>query len=80
MSESYQFIESFGYYYFTENQDSISNTWNNPEKANEIINYVLTIKQKCFKPKPNFYKKFEYNNSENTSIIFECEDSFFQNA
>ena len=43
MAESYQFIESLGYYYFVSNQDSISNTWNNQEKSNQIIYSVLTI-------------------------------------
>jgi glycosyltransferase involved in cell wall biosynthesis len=36
MAESYQFIESPGYYYFIKNKDSITGTNNDPEKANDI--------------------------------------------
>jgi glycosyltransferase involved in cell wall biosynthesis len=41
MAESYQFIESPGYYYFAKNKDSITNTKNNPIKTNEIIRSIL---------------------------------------
>ena len=59
MAESYQFIESLGYYYFTTNQDSISNTWNNQEKSNEIIYSVLTnIKFLYEKSGNTFYDKY----------------------
>jgi glycosyltransferase involved in cell wall biosynthesis len=59
MAKSYQFIDSFGYYYFRTNQDSISNTWNNPEKSNEIIYSVLTnVKFLYEKSNNTFYDKY----------------------
>lgn len=59
MAKSYQFVESFGYYYFRTNQDSISNTWNNPEKSNEIIYSVLTnVKFLYEKSNNTFYDKY----------------------
>jgi len=69
MAESYQFIESLGYYYFRTNQDSISNTWNNPEKSNEIIYSILTnIKFLYEKTSNNFYDKY--------FCIFKVKQSF----
>ena len=41
MAKSYQFIKSFGYYYFETNEGSISNSWKNPEKSNEIVHSLL---------------------------------------
>ena len=69
MAKTYQFIESFGYYYFGANLDSISNTWNNPEKSNEIIYSVLTN------------VKFLYEKSKNTFLdkyfcVFKVKQSF----
>jgi len=70
IAKSYQFIESFGYYYFRGNLDSISNTWNNnPEKSNEIIHSVL------------INLKFLYEKSNNTFLdkyfcIFKIKQTF----
>ena len=59
MAKSYQFIDSFSYYYFRTNQDSISNTWDNPEKSNEIIYSVLTnVKFLYEKSNNTFYDKY----------------------
>ena len=59
MAKSYQFIDSFGYYSFRANQDSISNTWDNPEKSNEIIYSVLTnVKFLYEKSNNTFYDKY----------------------
>ena len=41
MAESYQFIETPGYYYFAKNKDSITNTKNDPIKADDVIRSIL---------------------------------------
>ena len=41
LAESYQFIESLGYYYFATNEGSISNTRDEPKKSNEKIHSLL---------------------------------------
>ena len=41
MAESYQFIESPGYYYFVKNKNSITSARNDPIKANDVIRSVL---------------------------------------
>lgn len=41
LAESYQFIESLGYYYFGTNVGSISNSRDEPKKANEKIHSLL---------------------------------------
>ena len=69
MAKTYQFIESFGYYYFGANLDSISNTWDNQEKSNEIIYSFLTN------------VKFLYEKSKNTFLdkyfcVFKVKQSF----
>ena len=70
MAKSYQFIDSFGYYYFFRtNQDSISNTWDNPEKSNEIIYSVLTnVKFLYEKSKNTFFDKY--------FCVFKAKQSF----
>jgi glycosyltransferase involved in cell wall biosynthesis len=40
-AESYQFIASPGYFYFAKNNDSITNTKNDPLKTNELIRSIL---------------------------------------
>ena len=41
IGESYQFIESPAYYYFAINNDSLTNTKNDPKKSNEIVRSIL---------------------------------------
>ena len=41
IAESYQFIESPGYYYFVKNKNSITSARNDPIKANDVIRSVL---------------------------------------
>jgi glycosyltransferase involved in cell wall biosynthesis len=41
IAESYQFIESPGYYYFVKNKDSITDTKNDPIKTNDVIRSIL---------------------------------------
>ena len=42
IANSYQYINEIGYYYKNNNEDSISNTWDNPTKKNEIIISIIT--------------------------------------
>lgn len=41
-SNSYQYIDELGYYYFEKNKDSITNTRYDPKKANQIIHSIFT--------------------------------------
>ena len=41
IAESYQYLNSLGYYYFATNIGSISNTRHNHEKSNEIVHSIL---------------------------------------
>lgn len=52
MANSYQFIKSFGYYYFETNEGSIQNTRDNPKKSNEIV-YSLLMNIKFLYEKTN---------------------------
>jgi hypothetical protein len=52
MANSYQFIKSFGYFYFGTNEGSIQNTWKNPKKSNEIV-YSLLMNIKFLYEKTN---------------------------
>jgi glycosyltransferase involved in cell wall biosynthesis len=54
MANSYQFLKTFGYYYFETNEGSIQNTWNNPKKANEIV-YSLLMNIKFLYEKTNLF-------------------------
>ena len=42
ISNSFQYIDELGYYYFFNNNDSITNTRYDPLKANEIIDSIFT--------------------------------------
>ena len=41
-SESFQYVDEMGYYYFIENNDSITNTRYNPQKCNGIIYSIFS--------------------------------------
>ena len=69
MAESYQFIPTFGYYYFIANKGSISNSMYNLNKSNEIIYSVLTnIKF--------LYEKSNKSNLNKYFCIFKIKQSF----
>ena len=55
-SKSFQYIDEIGYYYFRTNNDSITNTRFNEEKANNIIHSIF------------INIKFLYENTDNTFI------------
>ena len=55
-SNSFQYIDEIGYYYFRTNNDSITNTRYNEEKANNIIHSIF------------INIKFLYENTDNTFI------------
>ena len=55
-SKSFQYIDEIGYYYFRTNNDSITNTRFNEEKANSIIHSIF------------INIKFLYENTDNTFI------------
>ena len=55
IAESYQFIESPGYYYFVKNKDSITGTKNDPNKANDVIHSVLMNTQFLFQKTSNTF-------------------------
>ena len=55
-SNSFQYIDEVGYYYFRTNNDSITNTRYNEEKANKIIHSIF------------INIKFLYENTDNTFI------------
>jgi glycosyltransferase involved in cell wall biosynthesis len=55
MAESYQFIESPGYYYFANNNNSITSTSNDPNKANNVIRSVLINIQFLFQKTSNTF-------------------------
>ena len=40
-SKSFQYVDIIGYYYVMNNNDSITNTRNNPEKSNDIIHSIF---------------------------------------
>ena len=41
-SDSYQYINDFGYYYIRTHNESISNNWANPKNAKNIVHSILT--------------------------------------
>ena len=68
-SNSFQYIDELGYYYFSENKDSITNTRYEPSKANQIIHSIFT----------NI--KFLYENTDDTFLdkyfcIFKIKQAF----
>jgi glycosyltransferase involved in cell wall biosynthesis len=72
MAESYQFIESPGYYYFVKNKDSITGTKNDPNKANDIIRSVLMNTQFLFQKTSTIiiiiYSQFQWKCKNNYKI------------
>ena len=69
MAESYQFIESPGYYYFVKNKDSITGTSNDPEKVNDIIRSILMNIQFLFQKTSNTFLEKSY-------CVFKFKQSF----
>ena len=68
-SNSFQYIDELGYYYFSENKDSITNTRYESSKANQIIYSIFT----------NI--KFLYENTDDTFLdkyfcIFKIKQAF----
>jgi glycosyltransferase involved in cell wall biosynthesis len=55
MAESYQFVETPGYYYFAKNKDSITNTKNDPIKTDDVIRSVLMNIQFLFQKTSNTF-------------------------
>ena len=55
MAESYQFIESPGYYYFVKNKNSITSIRNDPIKANDVIRSVLMNVKFLFQKSSNTF-------------------------
>ena len=43
VADSYQYINETGYFYFANHNDSITNSWNNPDLSNSIIKGLLII-------------------------------------
>ena len=59
ISNSFQYIDEVGYYYFIQNNDSITNTRYEPEKANRIIYSIfLNIKFLYEKTKSTNFDKY----------------------
>ena len=58
-SNSFQYIDELGYYYFRNNKDSITNTKYDPLKANQVIFSIFTnIKFLCENTDDNFLDKY----------------------
>jgi glycosyltransferase involved in cell wall biosynthesis len=59
-SNSFQYIDELGYYYFIQNNDSISNTKHEPKKANKIIYSIFTNIEFLYDYTKNtyFHKRF----------------------
>ena len=59
-SNSFQYIDELGYYYFIQNNDSISNTRHEPKKANKIIYSIFTNLEFLYDYTKNtyFHKRF----------------------
>jgi glycosyltransferase involved in cell wall biosynthesis len=58
-SNSFQYIDELGYYYFRNNKDSITNTKYDPIKANQVIFSLFTnIKFLCENTNDNFLDKY----------------------
>jgi glycosyltransferase involved in cell wall biosynthesis len=68
-SNSFQYIDELGYYYFFTNKDSITNTRYDPRKANQVIHSIFTnIKFLCENTEDTFLDKY--------FCIFKIEQAF----
>jgi len=69
VADSYQYINETGYFYFVNHNDSISNSWNNPNFSNSIIKGILTnIKF--------FYEKTGNFSFDKSYAVFKLQQSF----
>ena len=58
-SNSFQYVDELGYYYFIKNKDSITNTRYDPRKANQVIYSIFTnIKFLCENTNDTFLDKY----------------------
>ena len=58
-ANSFQYIDEIGYYYFLQNNDSITNTKYDPRKANKVIHSIFTnIKILYEKTEDTFLDKY----------------------
>ena len=70
-SNSFQYIDELGYYYFMGNKDSITNTRDSPIKSNQII-YSIFSNIKFL------YDKTENNNLSKYFCIFKFKQGFYR--
>ena len=69
VSESYQYINEIGYFYIRNNNDSISNSWNNPKISNSIVHGLFTNIKFLYEKTGNTYLDKYYS-------IFKLQQAF----
>ena len=69
MAESYQHINENGYFYFTNHNDSITNSWNNPDISNSIIKGIFINMEFLYEKTGNFP-------FDKSFVVFKLQQSF----
>ena len=69
VADSYQYINETGYFYFANHNDSITNSWNNPDLSNSIIKGILTNIQFLYEKTGNF-------SFDKSFVVFKLKQSF----
>lgn len=69
VAESYQYINEIGYFYVRNHNDSITNSWNNPNISNSVVHGLFTNIKFLYEKSGNMYLDKYYS-------IFKLQQAF----